>query len=70
MEANNDNLAADVLKGAAEIAAFLGEDTRSIFYMISKGVIPHYRMGESIRARKSALRDWVAKQEAQAGAAA
>lgn len=64
-----DNIADDVLKGASEIAAFLGEDRRSVFYMISKGVIPHFRLGESIRARKSTLRSWVAEQE-KAGAAA
>lgn len=62
----NDNFADDVLKGAEEIAAFLGEKPRAVFYAISKGRLPHYRIGESIRARKSALRQWIAEQEASA----
>jgi excisionase family DNA binding protein len=66
MNHDNDNLADDVLKGAAEIADFLGEDRRSVFYMISKNRLPHYRLGESIRARKSTLRAWVAEQEGKA----
>lgn len=68
MQHDNDNLADDVLKGAAEIATFLGEDRRAIFYAISKGRLPVYRIGESIRARKSALRAWVAEQEARSAA--
>lgn len=70
MEHNNDNLAAEVLKGAQEIADFLGEDVRAVFYAISKGRIPHYRLGENIRARKSTLRAWLAEQEAAARTAA
>ena len=67
MEHSNDNdLADDVLKGAAAISAFLGEDERAVYYAISKGRIPHYRIGESIRARKSTLRAWVAEQEGKA----
>lgn len=53
----------DVLKGAEEIAAFLGEDKRSVFYQISRGNIPHYRIGTAIRARRSTLAAWVARQE-------
>ena len=63
MEAANDNLVDDVLKGAEAIALFLGEDSRAIFYAISKGRIPHYRVGNNIRARKSTLSAWIAGQE-------
>lgn len=63
MEAANDNLAGDVLKGAQEIADFLGEERRAVFYAIGRGALPHYRIGQSIRARKSTLRAWLAAQE-------
>lgn len=66
METANDNLASDVLKGAEEIAEFIGEDRRSVYHAIKKGTIPTYRIGASIRARRSTLRDWIAKQEGAA----
>ncbi len=53
----------DILKGAEEIAEFLNEDVRSVFYKISRRSIPHFRIGESIRARKSTLLAWIAEQE-------
>lgn len=66
----NDNIAADILKGADEIADYLGEDVRAIFYAIKKGRIPHFRVGQNIRARKSTLTAWIAAQESAARAAA
>lgn len=65
---DNDNLADDVLKGADAIAAFLGEDKRAVFYQIANGKLPHYRVGQNIRARKSSLMAWIAAQEAGAAA--
>lgn len=64
IQAANNNLADDVLKGADAIADFLGEDRRAVFYAISKGKIPHYRIGQNIRARKTTLLAWLARQEA------
>lgn len=69
LEAANDNIANDILKGADEIAAFLGEDTRAVFYAISRGRLPHFRVGQNIRARKSTLLAWIANQELAARAA-
>lgn len=69
-EAANDNLADDVLKGAEAIALFLGEDPRAVFYAISRGRIPHYRVGNNIRARRSTLSTWIAGQEQAARASA
>lgn len=63
MNPANDNIADDVLKGAEEIAEFIGEKQRAVYHAIKKGTIPIYRIGESIRARKSTLREWIAKQE-------
>jgi len=70
MEAANDNMAPDVLKGADEIADFLGENRRAVFYAISKGKIPHYRIGQNLRARRSTLIEWMSTQEAASRAAA
>ncbi|WP_077962403.1 helix-turn-helix domain-containing protein [Ensifer adhaerens] len=66
----NDNVSADILKGAEEIAAFLGEDSRAIYYALSKGRLPHFRVGQNIRARKSTLLAWIAEQEQSARASA
>lgn len=66
----NDNIADDILRGADEIAAFLGEDKRAVFYQISKGGLPHFRIGQNIRARKSSLLAWIAEQETAAKAVA
>ncbi|MBZ7920535.1 helix-turn-helix domain-containing protein [Ensifer adhaerens] len=63
MKAANDNLASDILKGAEEIAEFLGEEVRAVFYAVRKGRLPHFRVGQNIRARKSTLLAWIAEQE-------
>lgn len=63
MKAANDNLASDILKGAEEIAEFLGEEVRAVFYAVGKGRLPHFRVGQNIRARKSTLIAWIAEQE-------
>jgi hypothetical protein len=63
MIANNDNIAADVLRGADAIAAFLGLPRRAIYHSAAKGDLPVFRLGETILARKSTLLDWIASQE-------
>jgi len=59
----DDELKNDILKGADEIADFLGEDRRAIYHAINKGSIPTFRIGQNIRARKSTLLAWIAAQE-------
>ena len=49
-------LAADLLHGAREIAAFLGISERRAFHQIEQGNIPTVKMGRLIVASKSALR--------------
>ena len=63
MDAANDNLANDLLKGADEIAEWSGIDRRAIYYAISKGRLPTFRLGSNVFARKSTLTAWIAKQE-------
>lgn len=68
MKAENDNIADDILKGADEIAAFIGEDRRAVYHLVKGGKIPTFRLGENIRARKSTLLAWIAAQEGVAAA--
>ena len=58
----------DVLEGAAQIAEFLygSSDTkrrRRIFYLAERRLIPVFRMGETICARRSTLTRWMSEQE-------
>ncbi len=62
----NDNLATDLLRGADAIAAYLGFPRRAIYHAVSKGHLPHFRVGETVCARRSTLAAWIAAQEAAA----
>lgn len=68
LEAANDNLNFDLLRGADAIAAYLGFPRRAIYHAVSKGHLPHFRIGETVCARKSTLTTWIAAQEARAAA--
>jgi len=70
MQAENDNVADDLLKGADDIASFMGMDRRAIYYSISKGRLPTFRIGTNVFARKSTLRTWISEKEARAHMAA
>jgi len=59
-----DSVADDILKGADDIAAYLGMDRRAIYYAISKGRLPTFRIGTGVFARKSTLIEWIVKMEA------
>ncbi len=66
MEAANDNISNDLLRGADAIAAFLGFPRRAIYHAVSKGHLPSFRIGETVCARKSTLTAWIAEQERKA----
>lgn len=66
LEAANDNISADLLRGADAIAAFLGFPRRAIYHAVSKGHLPSFRIGETVCARKSTLTAWIQKQEGAA----
>lgn len=60
---SNDNL----LKGAAEIAAFLFGDARHrriVYYLVERKQLPVVRLGCRIYARKSTLFRWLRSKEA------
>jgi excisionase family DNA binding protein len=64
MSRDNDNhLAADILRGAEEIANYLGFPRRSIYHAASRGNIPTFRIGDLVCARKSTLAAWISEQE-------
>ena len=66
MEHANDNeiLDGDLLLGAPSIARFLGLNSRQVYRLIYCGIIPHFKLGGSVSARRSTLSKWLAEQEA------
>ena len=56
----------DTLRGAKQIAAYLGISGRAVFHHVEAGHLPVYRLGRSIHARKTVLAEWRARQEADA----
>jgi len=62
----NDRVADDLLEGANEIARFLfgpKGKRRRVYYLIASSGLPVFRLGETICARRSTLRAWIAEQE-------
>ncbi len=60
----------DILRGADAIATYLGFPRRAVYHAVAKGHLPHFRIGETVCARKSTLTAWIEAQEAAAGATA
>ena len=69
MQAANDNLSADLLRGADAIAEFLGFPRRTIYHAVAKGHLPSFRVGETVCARKSTLTAWIDSRIAARAAA-
>lgn len=65
MHHDNDNQP-DLLLGADPIAAFLGITRRQAYRLIHDEIIPSFKCGGSVAARRSSLRKWMADAE-QAG---
>nr|WP_246802282.1 helix-turn-helix domain-containing protein [Rhizobium leucaenae] len=64
MEASNDNiLEGDLLIGAGAIAKFLGVSARQTYRLTYDGIIPHFKIGGSVAARRSSLAMWMADAE-------
>ncbi len=67
MKHNNDNLPiADLLFGAKAIADFLGINQRQTYRLIYDSVLPSFKLGGTVAARRSSLTKWLAAQEAAA----
>lgn len=57
-------LSADILRGADQIADYLGLDRRAVYHAASHGKLPVFHIGSIVHARRSTLVAWIAKQEA------
>jgi len=60
----------DLLHGAPAIAKHLGLAVRVVYHLHDQSLIPTFKMGKTVCARRSTLRDWMAQQEAAAATAA
>lgn len=58
----NDN-EPDLLMGAGAISAFLGITRRQSYRLIYDGLMPSFKLGGTVAARRSSLRNWMAEQE-------
>lgn len=61
-------ISGDILRGAEQIAIYLyGAAThrRKVYNLIDKKVLPHFRLGSTLCARKSVLEHWIEEQERQ-----
>lgn len=70
MTSPEENLAADILRGANQIAEYLGFPRRTVYHAVAKGHLPAFRIGDILCARRSTLTAWISQQEQQARAAA
>jgi hypothetical protein len=48
-------LSEDLLEGAEAIGAFLGKDPRTVYYLASRKILPIFKLGAVLHARKSRL---------------
>lgn len=65
----DESVAPDILRGADQIARFLFGDSgarRRIYDLAEAGVLPVFRLGRIICARRSTLRVWISRQEGDA----
>jgi hypothetical protein len=56
-------LSEDLLDGAEQIAEYTGWPLRRVFYLLEKGLIPGFKVGNRWIARKSRLRQHIEKLE-------
>ena len=64
MDAANDNqVAGDLLLGAKAIAKFLGVTSRQVYRMIYDDVVPSFKIGGAVAARRSTLVTWMTAAE-------
>lgn len=53
----------DLIYGADRIAAFLGIGRRQVYNASARHGMPVFRIGTTICARESTLREWLAERE-------
>jgi hypothetical protein len=68
MSGAEDGLAADILRGADELAQFLfgnKNERRKVYHLAATSNLPVFKLGSMICARKSILLKWIAEQESR-----
>lgn len=60
-------LAGDIIFGAEAIASSLGMSRRRVYYLISRSLIPVFRIGHVICARRSTLTRWLNELDGEQG---
>ena len=68
MTGNDEPLAADILRGADELAQYLFGDKsqrRRVYHLAATSNLPIFKLGSMICARKSILINWIAEQESR-----
>jgi len=66
MGPHEEEFAADILRGAEEIALYLFGDRkqrRKVYHLVATSRLPVFKLGSMICARRSVLRKWVEQQE-------
>jgi hypothetical protein len=53
----------DLLDGAGPIARFLGVTQRRVYYLAANEMLPTFKLGEKIVARRSRLTAWMSEIE-------
>ena len=61
-----DTIGDDLLRGAAKIANYTGLPRRRVYHLAERKLIPVFRLGSEVCARKSTLLRWLDGLEARA----
>ena len=56
MEIKKDYAFADLLRGAEEIAAYTGENSRQVNYKLARGIYPSWKVGSRYHSTKPIIR--------------
>jgi len=56
---------ADGLMTVPEVAKYLGYTEGTIYQKVSKGEIPHLKLGRSVRFRRSEIDEWVERLDSE-----
>lgn len=59
----DDHIEGDLLMGADAIGRFLGVTRRQTYRLVYDGIIPSFKLGGTVAARKSSLAKWLDEQE-------
>ncbi|MCD2184208.1 helix-turn-helix transcriptional regulator [Rhizobium sp. GN54] len=63
---DDEPIAGDMLLGADAIAAFLGFTRRQVYDLTARRIMPSFKIGKTVAARKSTLRAWIEELERRA----